>query len=76
MPTPSHDRSTAVRGALLQITDHLQDAALKLRWLQPTAADHLAEPDRAILATAMASAEELHRQIEALAMAEEVAAAA
>jgi len=75
MTTPSHDRSTAVRGALLQITDHLQDAALKLAWIQPTAADHLPAPDRAILAKAQASAEELHREIEAMAMAEEVMAA-
>jgi len=75
MTTPSHDHSTAVRGALLQITDHLQDAALKLSWLQPTAADHLPAPDRAILARAQASAEELHRQLEAMVVREEVMAA-
>ena len=75
MTTPSHDRSTAVRGALLQITDHLHDAALKLAWLQPAAADHLPAPDRAILASAMVTTEELHRQIEALALGEEVMAA-
>jgi len=68
MTTPSHDRTLAVRGALLQITDHLQDAALKLAWLQPTAAAHLHEPDRAMLAKAQASAEKLHREIEALAL--------
>jgi hypothetical protein len=75
MPTPSHARTLAVRGALLQITDHLHDAALKLAWIQPAAADHLAEPDRAVLASAMVTTEELHREIEAMALAEEVTAA-
>ena len=75
MTTPSHDRMLAVRGMLATFADDFAELATRIRWAMPTATPHLNDSQRAILAKAQATTEELHRQLEAMAMAEEVMAA-
>ena len=74
MTTPSHDRTLAVRGMLATFADDFAELATRIRWAMPTAAASMSEEERAVLIKAQASAEELHREIEALALGEEVAA--
>ena len=75
MTSPSHDRTLAVRGMLATFADDFAELATRIRWAMPTATPHLNDSQQAILAKAQASAEELHREIEAMALAEEVTAA-
>jgi hypothetical protein len=74
MTTPSHDRTLAVRGMLATFADDFAELATRIRWAMPTAGASMREEERAVLIKAQASADELHREIEALAVGEEAAA--
>jgi hypothetical protein len=76
MTPSSDDRTLAVRGMFATFADDFAELATRISWALPTATPHLSEQERAILIRAQASAEDLHREIEALALGEEVAAAA
>jgi hypothetical protein len=74
MTTPSHARTLAVRGMLATFADDFAELATRIRWAMPTAAASMSEEERAVLIKAQTAAEDLHRQIDALALGEEVAA--